>query len=401
MNTINFEQLLQPLDLDTFFNQYWEKQPLFVSRNEPDYYSGLISIKDIDTLLQFTKPKYPDVRLGKANKGRFSLQVLEGMNTTSVHDYGVPSLHQLYKNYAEGDTLLLNRLSEYWEPLAILCRSLEEYLNHSVSASIFLTPKNSQGFPPHFDEDGIFVLQLEGAKLWRLYNSSPRLYFEPSAQLINPEEILAPEQEIYLRAGDLLYIPAGCIHEVLTTESSSLHLAIGIKTLTWADLITSALASVSEHSLPFHEALPVGFLNRRESQELMRQRLADLLDILASRTKLELAVEHLARSFIGGLRPLPNGHFSHLDDLSQINLDTVVAKREGMICWIFREGDSVGIQFPGNEVKAPSYVESALRFIADTETFQVKSLPAPLSDNSKLVLVRRLIKEGLLTILSH
>jgi hypothetical protein len=72
-----------------------------------------------------------------------------------------------------------------------------------------------------------------------------------------------------------------------------------------------------------------------------------------------------------------------------------------MICWIFREGDSVGIQFPGNEVKAPSYVESALRFIADTETFQVKSLPAPLSDNSKLVLVRRLIKEGLLTILSH
>ena len=36
----------------------------------------------------------------------------------------------------------------------------------------YLTPSNSQGFAPHYDDIEAFVLQLEGKKHWRLY--SPR-----------------------------------------------------------------------------------------------------------------------------------------------------------------------------------------------------------------------------------
>jgi lysine-specific demethylase/histidyl-hydroxylase NO66 len=36
----------------------------------------------------------------------------------------------------------------------------------------YLTPPNTQGFAPHYDDIEAFILQLEGKKHWRLY--SPR-----------------------------------------------------------------------------------------------------------------------------------------------------------------------------------------------------------------------------------
>src|SRR5439155_5565055 len=157
------EQLLQPISPETFFQQYWEQRSLLISRHSPDYYAGLISVKNIDAILQFSKPKYPKVKLGKSQKRGYSLEVLEGMGTQSIQDYGVPNLQRLYATYAAGDTLVIDRVDRYWEPLARMCRDVEQYFSCPAGATIFLTPKNAQGFLPHFDHDDMFILQIEGA----------------------------------------------------------------------------------------------------------------------------------------------------------------------------------------------------------------------------------------------
>ena len=90
------EQLLQPISPETFFQQYWEQRSLLISRHSPDYYAGLISVKNIDAILQFSKPKYPKVKLGKSQKRGYSLEVLEGMGTQSIQVYGVRNLQRLY-----------------------------------------------------------------------------------------------------------------------------------------------------------------------------------------------------------------------------------------------------------------------------------------------------------------
>ena len=37
----DFAKLISPIDPASFFRDAWEKKPLVVSRNQPDYYSRL------------------------------------------------------------------------------------------------------------------------------------------------------------------------------------------------------------------------------------------------------------------------------------------------------------------------------------------------------------------------
>ena len=52
------------------------------------------------------------------------------------------------------------------------CVSIVLVPSHSKCCLViasYLTPANSQGFAPHYDDIEAFVLQLEGRKHWRVY----------------------------------------------------------------------------------------------------------------------------------------------------------------------------------------------------------------------------------------
>lgn len=38
-----------------------------------------------------------------------------------------------------------------------------------VGTNVYLTPPQSQGFAPHYDDIEAFIIQLEGSKYWKLY----------------------------------------------------------------------------------------------------------------------------------------------------------------------------------------------------------------------------------------
>ena len=47
-----------------------------------------------------------------------------------------------------------------------LCSCLQEHFGFPVGCSAYLTPASAQGFPPHYDDVEVFVLQLQGSKRW-------------------------------------------------------------------------------------------------------------------------------------------------------------------------------------------------------------------------------------------
>ena len=387
----SFESVIQPLQPDDFFQKYWEKSPLVISRNASDYYSGLFSLQDLGTLIWSTKPPWGSVQLANHNRK-------EGWVDYTTQ---VPSVDRLAKAYAQGDTIVLNDLQLRWKPLALLCRNFEALFNFVTNGNMYLTPKGTQGLAPHFDTQNVFILQIQGSKNWRLYDSWMKLPLDEMAQDLPFDYAGEISLSAKLQAGDMLYIPRGMVHEALTTDESSMHLTIGVSVLSWKTLLESLLQLASEQDVEFRKALPIGFANSSKVLPHLRTQVEALLKQLLKNVSIEEAVECLAKRVMDTMQVLPDGIYFHTPKVETLSLDTVVKKREGMFCQVFRTQDSVRLQFPGGSaVTGPQILESAFCFLVNSDKFAINEIPNSLSDNGKVVLAHRLINEGLLTIVS-
>ena len=150
-----------------------------------------------------------------------------------------PSLDDIHRVYDRGMTVIIMTMQQRWAPVATLCRELEAFFRCPVHANLYLTPEGAQGFDAHFDTHEVFVLQLEGAKQWRLFGA-PRPLPLVDERFDVPRNKLGPPREVQLEAGDLLYIPRGFVHEAFTSEQASLHLTVGVNVYRWADLLGEA-----------------------------------------------------------------------------------------------------------------------------------------------------------------
>ncbi|CCI04793.1 cupin domain-containing protein [Microcystis aeruginosa] len=379
----DFEKILNPIDTKTFFSEYWEKRPCLISRTEPDYYSHLLSLKDIDSIIRSYGSNLSDVEVIKEN--------------SYFTPNGVVNAQQLYQAYSQGYTLRVRKISERWQPISDLRTKLQVFFNHPVLINLYMSPKNSQGFQAHFDTHEVFIVQVEGSKNWRIYDSpiTLPLISDLKYQEKLRNQLTSPVTAFTLNAGDLLYIPRGYIHEVFTSDSFSTHLTVAIHTYKWFDLLNIAVNLIAQKDVRFRESLPIGFLEQGEAKVSLQEQFQELLQILADKSQVEFAVEELAQLFLGETPPPADGQFYQLENIDKLTLETIVKKRAGIYRFI-KTITHVGIQFAGNTVKESNRSERAIRFILDSEEFAIKDIPG-LVDNSKLNLVRRLIQEGILS----
>ena len=391
----DFAALIAPISPEEFFRDTWEKRPLAIRRGDRDYYGDLFSLRDVDGVIAFTQPHHSELRVIKKDA-----PPLDATTAARPGREEGPDLNKLYAAYRDGYTINVSNLQERWAPLAALCGNLESFLGHPTGANMYLTPRNAQGFAPHFDTHDVFIVQTHGEKTWRLYEG-PELPLDVQGTTGSVSTVGALIDEVHLEAGDLLYIPRGIVHEARTSKTSSLHVTVGIFVFRWVDLIGSALTTLARADSRFREALPPGYLHRAELLDPMQKRLQEMLASAAGGIESAGAVDHLTGLLIAPRAPRPDGHFEQLERVATIDLDTMLARRVGMICRIAAEDGSASISFPGGSLSGPRFIEPALRFIAAAEVFRVRELPDGLDDDAKRLLARRLLSEGLLTIVDR
>lgn len=144
MTTSDFDlaRLLAPLKPAAFTRECWEKSPRAVFRRCAGYFSGLLSLSDLDSIvcLSGSVSSENDMRLAKTEKGKFeSRPVPRGAD-------GRPDIYALYRAHRDGYTLIVNRIDSRWRPVAALCRALEYELHHKASANPLLHARRSSRF---------------------------------------------------------------------------------------------------------------------------------------------------------------------------------------------------------------------------------------------------------------
>ncbi|HET6880837.1 MAG TPA: cupin domain-containing protein [Pirellulales bacterium] len=387
---------LAPVSPELFFREKWEKEPLAVHRHSQKY-AGLFSLDDLEAVISFTRPRFTDASVFQS-PGPQSPTYLRGvLAERPAPTAPQPSVAELRQLYDQGKSVVIMAMQRRWPAVAELCRNLEAVFRCPVHANLYLTPAQSQGFAAHFDTHEVFVLQLEGVKRWRLFGPGQELPLADDAMPLarRPGK---PREEVELRAGDLLYIPRGHVHEAATDDAQSLHLTLGVNVYRWADLLHHALNQMARRNVALRSSLPGGALpdDTRELKAQFQSLVAQLADSAQDDGLFEEALGSLGDQFFGQLEMLPCGQFGGRS--SAIALDTSLVRRIDAICRVLENDEGVAIEFPGNRVAGPPRIGAALRFIAQASSFTARDLPGELSDEARLVLVRRLMREGLLQI---
>ncbi|GAA3522424.1 hypothetical protein GCM10022393_41260 [Aquimarina addita] len=387
-----FQDLIHPYSLADFSTHYWDKKSLLIKREDTCYFESLLTISNIDEVLDLNRPKGSSIRVVKYQ---------EPLDKTKYENAdGSLNLNQIYAAYVDGYTIVVNEIDRFWKPLKIFCHTTRDFLNHKTVANMYLTPKNQKGLLPHYDTHDVFVIQVSGTKHWKLYDVAYPTPMVNSFQPIFQREQLKNVKEITLNAGDMMYIPRGIPHEAITTDESSLHLTIGVYPTQWIDLLTKSLHHIAYTNVALRQALPIGFLesNPLAVHEEAQTKLQTILQEALNTKNMQGAKQLITEEFRTEQQPMGDGHFKNLDKINELNLNTRLVKRDRMNCKVQEIGAASRILFSGNVIKGPITIAPVFDFVVTrNETFQVQELPM-LSDENKLKLCKRLIRGGLLKI---
>lgn len=348
-----------------------------------DGYGDLLSLDDVDGIVTSSGLRAPAFRLvrdGEQLPAR-SYTRSARIGSRPVGDLVDPG--RVFALFDDGATIVLQGLQRSWPPLATFCRDLEATLTHPVQANAYITPPVATGLRIHADAHDVFALQTAGCKQWVTYSHDDE-----------------PVLDLRLQSGECLYLPQGVRHAARTVDEPSVHVTIGVRTVTWEHVLRRAvdgvMADIRDGSS--RDPLPAGFAH---DPDALAEELADRLRALAKQVEAvdAGAVAHrAAEAFWSSRPPLLAGQLRQLLAAATVDDGTVVGRRPGIACAITVEASGVVLVLGDRCVRLPTRVEPAVRWLLAQERCAVGDLAPFLDHDGRQVLVSRLVRESLLMI---
>jgi hypothetical protein len=371
-------------DPGRFLADAWGRRPVHHVSN--DGYDDLLSFADVDRLLSSTALRLPAFRLVKEGATLASSTYTKVGRIGSKPVTGMADPARIFELFRGGATIVLQGMHRFWLPLGRFCRELDLALGHPTQVNAYITPPGSRGLAVHRDSHDVFVLQSFGRKHWEVW--PPRM---PVAEAAGGAP---PVLSVELQPGEALYIPEDTPHAARTQETASGHLTVGILTTTWAQVVREVLQR-AQSDQAFAERLPAAYYHDPVGfAEAVRDKLREL-----GRWVEELDADDVAaariRSFLTSRPSTVTGTLAGLLDLEAITDDTEVRRRPLGVCKLQPAGQRLNVLLGDREVRMPAQLEPAMRVVAARERLRPSDLGPDLDPESRVVLIRRLVREGL------
>jgi hypothetical protein len=196
-------------------------------------------------------------------------------------------------------------------------------------------------------------------------------------------------------------MPRRTPHAARTQETLSGHLTIGIPTITWRELLHRPVQEALDAGI-FDEPLPAGYhRDRKGFARDVDARLSEAVRRIEKTDPVETADAAIDR-FLSSRPPLLRGTLVSMLRLGALNDDSVVRRRDATVCELRTEPGRLTVLLGDRALRMPSHCEPAMETIARAgEPLRVGDLRPHLDGPGRLVLVRRLVREGLLEVVGE
>ena len=377
-------------DSNDFIDEYVGRNWYHAKSHHTERFSDLLSIANLDELLGRFGVRHPSIKLVRSGGAVPTAEYL--WRDRMVDPARVAQL------FSEGATVVFGGLHDRHEPARRLCNAVSLQVSARTQTNIYLTPPGSQGFRPHWDTHDVYVLQIEGSKRWRMYGGGPELplkdhKFDPARHQAGEIEC-----ELTLETGEALYVPRGWMHAAATTDSTSVHVTLGVMSYTWADLLVDSLSELVDRNPRWRENVPLGFAAGVELDKGLEEELSQRILTLSEEMNLHAVVPARAETFVEHLRPRAVDHLKQVGLAGEISAEDRVCWRLGVPGRIALRDDRVALLSRGREVDFPSEATTTLECLLTGETMIAGEISDGLDWASRQVVLKALIREGWLTV---
>lgn len=357
--------LIHPVRTDDFLSDYFENKPLLIQPEDPDRYSDLISVDQIDKMIASTELPPRTLQMARQTPPVYT--------DDFCYEDGVIDRTGVLREYQRGATLILPQLQHRHAGLKAFCMALEAEFSCHVQTNIYLTPPNNQGFSSHYDNHDVFVMQVSGRKRWRIYEKplyNPYRGEAFNSQAHKPGNVA---HEFILEPGECVYIPRGWMHDAESLdEAPSLHITVGLITKTWADLMLESLSEFALRDAEFRQSLPVGFAREDDRshpalQAKMKQRFSHLVTRFADNANFEDTFELFLQNFLRTRDT--NTRSSLAQAFSSDNQNMAFRKRHLAQCVIRDEGANLLLICAAGDLRFDHSLESGIDKMMSGGTF--------------------------------
>jgi hypothetical protein len=120
---------------------------------------------------------------------------------------------------------------------------------------------------------------------------------------------------------------------------------------------------------------------------------------LGERADVDAALDHFADDLVSTRHALLDGQMAQVLRLSTLTAKDRAGARPNLVYrWRMHE-DQYVVSCYGSEMRLPEHAAEPARFALENADFVIEDLPGDLDDAGKLVLIKRLVREGMVRVL--
>ncbi|WP_196139863.1 JmjC domain-containing protein [Aliikangiella sp. G2MR2-5] len=373
-DTTPFTYLLEMIRNGTFFSCYWQKRSVHI-RND---FELTQAEHTLDSLLNIVR-----------NNNIYSrdCRIVYTGNVLPFEQFekdGIACVETIEKLIEKNATLVFRYFDRFDGRVKNRIQSLKNGLEKRVLATTrsncYYTPPNSKGFAPHWDCHDIVVYQASGSKNWSLWNSPvklPNKYQNFSHYPYEPKD----EIKLTLNAGDILFLPRGCIHSASTSDSLSVHYSFGIRTVDYSDVAMKWLKEAIFDDELFRASLE--FSGEKTLDQVKQQLVNKLLEhpILPS-------ICNASSELLGNKEIPARSSF-------ELKMDSVLV-RTNVVAHLVKEQKSHSLLTRYDSITIPESLLDIVQKIVNVDSISPSEVELP--TNAALKLFEKLVEVGLFVI---
>jgi ribosomal protein L16 Arg81 hydroxylase len=390
VETYSFEDFIG--DREVFLAEHFDHRPLLRKGALAGRLDGLPSVRELDDLLalETTPPSY--VRVTKGGKGLPS----RSYTRTVAHGAALGEAinpEKVYEHFRSGGTVTWNSLHHVLPAARRVLRPFTDTFATEGEVALFATPARHDGFAPHHDSIDVYVVQVDGTKAWRVWDTPARRRGDDASY--TAEELGEPALEVTLEPGDVLYVPHGTPHAAAARSELSVHLSIGVEPRRWRHLLQATVEHLLQdeefHAFP-HADAPGTAAGLARVIGLLRDRLERIEPVSEAQ---RLAREGRAK---GGA---PVREFERLQAADGLRPDSLVRRSAARIEIGDSDGTKTALRVGGHRLAVPDPVAASLRALEGGRPMATSEVFPGVEPARSLSAARGLARIGVLEAAEH